>query len=93
MRLFHSYNQLELATKLDVSRSYISEIESDIKIPTIEFLQKYADFFNIPLSTIILFAENHNNATSIRGKSKRLLTTTAVKFLEWICKAENGEKD
>jgi transcriptional regulator with XRE-family HTH domain len=91
IRLFHHYNQVELSQKLNASRSYISEIESGVKIPSIEFLQKYSDYFDIPISTIMLFAET-GDTSSLQGKSKIVLTNTAVKLLEWIAREEDEKE-
>ncbi len=88
IRVFNSYTQLEMAKNLGISRSYISEIESNNKTPTIEILQKYSDVFNIPLSTIMLFAEEYKNKKGLRKKAKFLLAKTAIDFLDWICKED-----
>ncbi len=88
IRIFNKQTQLELAKNLNISRSYISEIESNNKTPTIEILQKYSDVFNIPLSTIILFAEEYGDKKGLRKKAKSLLAKTAVDFLDWICKED-----
>lgn len=58
IRVFHDLKQSEAATKLGVSKSYISEIESGTKPPTLLLIQKYADTFEIPVSSIIFFSES-----------------------------------
>jgi transcriptional regulator with XRE-family HTH domain len=42
IRVFNDLTQLELSKKLNISRSYISEIESGKKIPTLEVLRDYS---------------------------------------------------
>ena len=91
IRVFNKNTQLELAENLDISRSYISEIESGSKIPTIELLQKYSDNFNIPLSTIMLFAEEYDDKNGLKNKTKHLLAKTTLDLLDWICK-EDGKR-
>ncbi len=92
IRVFNNYSQTDLANKLKVSRSYMSEIESGIKVPTIEFLQKYSDFANIPLSNIILFAEQKSNK-GIKSKMRRSLTRAAINLLDWIVGEEEKSEE
>ena len=83
IRIFNQLKQYDVAEELKLSKSYISEIESGNKIPTLEVLHKYSDYFDIPLSTILLFVEKIDKPQSI---TKRLLCKNAVKFLDWIVK-------
>ena len=57
VRVFHDMNQTTLAERLQISKSYLSEIESGKKQVTLELLQKYADTFGMPLSSLLFFAE------------------------------------
>lgn len=88
IRIFYHQTQSELSDKLDLSRSYISEIESGNKVPTLEVLQKYSEIFDIPLSSIMLFAEEYKNKKSLKKKAKSLLAKKAITFLNWICKED-----
>lgn len=84
LRTYHQLSQLELAKKLEISNSYLSEIEKGVKIPSIELLQKYSTLFKMPLSTILLFSEA---LESDKKPSTRLRTAAAekvLKLLEWI---------
>lgn len=83
IRTFNKLTQLELSKKLNISRSYISQMEKGIKNPTNETLQKYSEIFDIPLSVIYLFAENLEDK-GFRNKAKKLLTNTTLRFLDWI---------
>ena len=85
IRIFNHQTQLELSDSLGLSRSYISEIESGSKIPTLEVLQKYSEVFDIPLSSIMLFAEEFKDKKSLKKKAKLLLAKKAIAFLDWIC--------
>ena len=57
IREFHNIKQSELSMRLGISNSYLSEIESGKKSPSLELLDKYSDIFNIPVSSLILFSE------------------------------------
>lgn len=83
VRVFHDLNQTTLADRLGISNSYLSEIESGKKSPTLELLQKYAETFNMPLSSLLFFAENLDNPS----RSDRVRTAIAgktIKMLQWI---------
>lgn len=69
--MFHDLKQVELAEKLGVSKSHISEIEKGNKSPSLDLIQRYATEFKIPVSSIMFFAEELPNAKSgdkIRSK-------------------------
>ncbi len=71
IRVFHDLKQVELAKKLGVSKSHISEIEKGNKSPSLDLIQRYATEFKIPVSSIMFFAEELPNAKSgdkIRSK-------------------------
>jgi len=61
IRVFHDLSQKELSNKLGISKSYLSQIESGNKKPTLTLLESYADIFDIPVSSIMFFSENIDN--------------------------------
>ena len=84
IRVFHDLNQVEAAKRLGISRSYLSEIESGAKEPTLQLIQRYADTFGLPASSILFFSENlgrpgaHQDARRfVAGK-----ILTLMRFLE-----------
>ena len=82
LRVFHDVKQSELAERLNVSRSYLSEIETGRK-PSLDLLDKYANFFEIPLSSLLLFAESldsENRAERIRSRA----ASKIIALMEWI---------
>ena len=60
LRTSHDFNQKDLAKKLGISKSYLSEIESCKKTPPIKLIANYAEVFEIPVSSIFFLAENIN---------------------------------
>ena len=83
VRVFHDLSQSALAEKLSISKSYLSEIESGKKQPTLELLQKYADFFNMPLSSLLFFSENLESPTKA-DRVRLAVASKALKMLDWI---------
>ena len=83
IRVFHDLNQKDLADKLGISNSYLSEIESGKKTPTLEVIEKYSEVFHIPSSSILFFSENLNNGEKSE-KTKRNISNKVIKILDWI---------
>ncbi|WP_373529975.1 helix-turn-helix transcriptional regulator [Nostoc sp.] len=77
MRVFYDLTQKELAEKLGISKSYLSEIESGKKTPTLELLNRYSEFFDIPASSIMFFSESLNKDI----KTEKLRTFVSSKIL------------
>ncbi len=80
IRVFHDCKTSELAEALEISASYISEIESGKKTPSMEILNKYADFFETKVSAIMFFAEDVDKKN--KKKSKAAIRKTLIKFLQ-----------
>lgn len=77
-RVFHDHKTSELAAALGLSASYISEIESGTKTPSMETLKKYALYFDTTVSALLFFSESMDKKgsqkkSSIRGKLIRFL--------------------
>lgn len=86
-REFHRMKQGELAKKLNISTSYLSEIESGKKSPSLILLDEYARVFKVPASTFLLFKEQSEGDVDQKSKehAKRLL-----KFFEWVTSDEES---
>lgn len=64
MRAIYGYKAKDLCQELDISPSYLSEIENGKKQPTLELLERYAKIFNIKLSSLILLSERYDDAAN-----------------------------
>lgn len=80
IRVFHDIKQFELAERLSVSKSHISEIESGNKTPSLDLIEKYSAEFKVPVSAIMFFAEQL--PTAQRGEKAR--TKVASKVLDLL---------
>ena len=58
IRVYHDLKQKQVAERLDISTSYLSEIEKGHKTPSLELVQRYSDIFGLPVSSIKFFAES-----------------------------------
>jgi len=86
IRVFHDLKQAELAEKMGVSKSYISEIEAGKKVPTMQLIEKYSDEFKMPISSIIFFAERleDKGETIDFDKARGVIANKIIKFLSFI---------
>lgn len=85
-RTFGHYNQKDIAQLLRISRSYVSEIESGKKEPSMDVIQRYSEFFEISVSGIFLFAEELGDKKILKKKAKGMLSERGAVWLNWICK-------
>ena len=95
IRVFNHCTQEETAKKVNITRGHLSLIENGHKEPLIPVLESYSKSFDIPLSAIMLFAEDYSEKVEfsegidkLRNKLKKSTTNNAIKFLDWICKKE-----
>ncbi len=65
LRIFHELKQKELSKYLKIAPSYISEIEAGKATPSIDTLEKYSNYFEIPISNIFLIAEGKTEILEI----------------------------
>lgn len=83
IRVFHDMKQQELADELGLSKSYVSELESGKKVPSMDVIQKYSDRFGIPPSSIMFFAENLENPSKA-AKTRSAIASKVLQFLQFI---------
>lgn len=81
LRRYQGLNQSALADKLDISRSYVSELESGNRTPSLELLGRYADIFKIPVSSLVFFAEALEDKENISGRLNAAKGVIAKKII------------
>ena len=81
IRVFHDMKPVELAEKLGISASYLSEIESGKKRPSLDLIEKYAKVFKTTPASILFFSDELSESTakgpfktSVRNKIFKLLS-------------------
>lgn len=90
IRVYHDTKLVELAKELEISVSFLSEVEQDKKKPSIELIDKYATFFKLRPSAIYFFAEELDEK-SFKGKAKSEVRKRALKFMQLIEKYQSLE--
>ncbi|PPT92522.1 hypothetical protein XaraCFBP7407_19690 [Xanthomonas arboricola pv. arracaciae] len=85
VREVHRMQQGELAERLGISRSHLSEIEAGKKSASVDLLGKFADVFDVPASTFLSFAEALEGSSDRRQKNAKKL----MQVLEWTLDVEH----
>lgn len=83
VRTYHDLSQSELGVELGISNSYLSEIESGKKKPSIDLLNKYSSQFNIPVSSLLFFSESLDEKKAT-DKLRVGVAKKVVSLLQWV---------
>lgn len=83
MRVFHDLKQNELADRLGMSKSHLSEIENGKKQPTLQLVERYSSEFDIPVSSILFFSENLEYSSDTND-AKSEIARKVITFLQLI---------
>lgn len=89
IREIHRLQQAEMAARLGISRSHLSEVEAGKKAVSMELLSRYADAFNVPASTFLSFSEALEGSSQERqANAKKLMSV-----LEWVMENDDGRTE
>lgn len=88
VRVFNKMTQQELAAELGLSHSYLSQIESNKRTPTLGTVAAFAAYFGIPVSSLMFFSEQLKPSESIGDKDARL--AFGRKFIGFLSRVERG---
>lgn len=83
IRVYHDLNLSAASERVGLSKSYISEMERGHKKVTLEVLEKYSHAFELPVSSLMLFAEQMENE-EFSEKARVHIAGKALRILEWI---------
>jgi transcriptional regulator with XRE-family HTH domain len=86
IRVFHDRKQVDLAEELGVSQSHLSDIERGMKTPSQELVAKYAQVFDLPVSSIWFFDEKLSSGTNIKAidRARGVIADKVLDFLRII---------
>jgi len=91
-RVFHDLSQTELAKKLHISKSYLSEIESGKKNVNIDLLERYGKVFDIPASSLLLFSEKMDQDT-LSERTRIFMADKVIAMMNWVVAKEGLSRD
>lgn len=88
-RQYHRLTQADLATRLGISKSFLSELEADKKTPTLDLIERYAREFKVPASTFMMFSERLSGSPVSGSKAH---ADKLLRFLEWAASEEDDDR-
>jgi len=83
IRVFHDVSQKDMAARLQIAPSYLSEIEKGKKETTLSILKKYSEEFAIPMSSILFFSEHMEDGVAA-GRLRTAISGKVLKLLDFI---------
>jgi len=84
LRTYHQLTQVDLAARLGISNTYLSEIERGDKQPPVELLSRYGEIFKMPASSIMLFSEAMGDGTKSSSTLRIAAADKILRLLEWL---------
>ncbi|MBS0349092.1 MAG: helix-turn-helix transcriptional regulator [Proteobacteria bacterium] len=92
LRTYHQYTQVELAKRLGISNSYLSELEKGDKTPGLDLLERYSEVFKMPVSSILLFSESIHEDRKPGAKLRVAAADKILRLLEWLQERDAVER-
>jgi transcriptional regulator with XRE-family HTH domain len=92
LRTYHQYTQVELAKRLGISNSYLSELEKGDKTPGLDLLERYSEVFKMPVSSILLFSESIGEDRKPGAKLRVAAADKILRLLEWLQERDAVER-
>jgi len=82
LRIFNDCKRIDLAEGIGVTRAFLSGIENNKRTPSMRTLQKYADYFDVTVSAIMLFAEDIEKDK--KKPAKEAMRSKLIKFTQMM---------
>lgn len=86
LRNTYGINSQDLALKIEISQSYMSEIENNKKIPKLEIIKKISEIFKIKTSSLIYIDEKVKEAGENINFNEKIIIV--INTLEKLKKGE-----
>lgn len=87
LRLYCGFSQTEMATKLGVAQSMVSEVEGGRKNVTMDLLEAYSEAVGVRMSQLLFFAEEIEGQPIAR-RGQLIVADKVIKLLEKLKPAD-----
>ena len=86
IRIYHDLKQSDLAGRLGLSQSHLSEIERGKKAPSGELIERYSKEFRLPVSSIWFFDEHLTEGVrpSTLDRARGVIADKVLDFLRIV---------
>ncbi len=88
IRVYHDKKLTHLARELKISPGFLSEVETNKRRPNLKLIEKYANIFNLEVSSIMFFNEQLDSADP-KFKTPEFFRKSILKFLQFVEKVSN----
>jgi len=85
MRVLNDFTGKDMAESLGICTTYLYDIENGKENPSTELLQKYADAFEVKLSTIMAFKKRIDSGNLLGSK----FMNTVLALMEFVAEGKN----
>jgi transcriptional regulator with XRE-family HTH domain len=89
IRVYHDMSQVELSQKIAMSCATISMLEKGTREPSLETLDKYAQAFNVPVSSLLFFSEELRSE-GVTKPIRKAISKKIIALLNWIADRDEG---
>ena len=83
LRVYHGATQAELSEAFPIGRPYISQLEDGRERICLFALERYSEYFNIPISSIFYIAEHLPDASVGARRPSPNPHATRILDIEW----------
>lgn len=85
LRMIYGDTAKDFSGKINISPSYLSEIETGKKSPSLEILNNYAEILGLKVSTLILLAEDKKQINN-ESQAKKLIKPLMEKVISLMAR-------
>lgn len=82
-RTFQGLTQAEVAAKLGLAKSYVSEIEAGKRPVSLQTIRRYAKLLGVPASSLLFFMEEFEDNEYVPSE-KGPLQEKALRLFAWL---------
>jgi transcriptional regulator with XRE-family HTH domain len=73
LRKDRGLRQLKAAAEIGISQTYLSQIEGDLREPSIDILKKFSSYYNIPVPVIFFSSLSEEDVAENKLPAYRIL--------------------